>query len=606
MENRPMQRQQPRFGGAHGARIPGEKPRDRKAVIKRLWPYMARKKGALAVSALLVALSSSLMLAGPLLIGIAIDRYIIPGDYKGLLGITLLMAMLYILGAAATWLQNYVIIGMAQEAVRNIRLDVFERLQELPLKFFDSRQHGDVMSRLTNDVENISSTLNTSITQIASSVLMLAGTIAMMLYLSPLLTLLTLTIVPLMLYTTETIAKATKERFLEQQRAIGELNGYIEESISGIKAVKVFTREREGLEAFEKGNSRLRDCAIPAQIFSGVIPPLMNLLNNMGFAIVAGAGGYLAVKGTITVGVIASFINYSRQFSRPLNELANQFNTFQTAIAGAERVFEIADEQPETKDAPDAIRLENVKGEVILEGVTFGYEEGQSVLKDISMHVPPGRSVALVGPTGAGKTTIVNLLTRFYDVSEGRILIDGIDIRNISRDSLRSSLGIVLQDTYLFSGTVMDNIRYGRLDATDEEVELAARLSNAHCFIRRLPQRYDTILSEDGSNLSQGQKQLIAIARAVLADPAILILDEATSSVDTRTEMHIQEAMLKLMKNRTSFVIAHRLGTIKNADTILVINGGEIIERGSHEELLRKGGFYHDLYNSQFRRTKPE
>lgn len=606
MEPRAMQRQpgQPLRpgGGFHGVRVPGEKPKDARAVIRKIWPYLARKKGTLIASVMLVALSSALMLAGPLLIGIAIDRYIIPGDFQGLFMITSAMVIIYSLGAAATWLQNYIIIGMAQDSVRGIRMDVFERLQVLPLKFFDTRPHGDIMSRLTNDVENISNTLNTSITQIMSSIITLVGTIAMMIYLSPLLTALTLTVVPLMFYMTGTIAKMTRARFLEQQRAIGSLNGFIEESISGIKVVKVFAREREGLMDFEQGNRRLRDSAIPAQVLSGIIPPLMNLFNNLGFAIVAGAGGYLAVKGTITVGVIASFINYSRQFARPLNELANQFNTFQTAVAGAERVFEIEDERAEPEDVPDAHILEGVRGEVRLENVSFGYTENSCVLKDISMHIMPGQSVALVGPTGAGKTTIVNLLTRFYDVNEGRILIDGTDIRNINRDSLRSSLGIVLQDTYLFSGTVMDNIRYGRLDATDDEVELAARLSNAHCFIRRLPQRYDTPLSEDGSNLSQGQKQLIAIARAVLANPAILILDEATSSVDTRTEMHIQEAMLKLMENRTSFVIAHRLSTIKNADTILVINGGEIIESGRHEELLRKGGFYYNLYNSQFRR----
>jgi ATP-binding cassette subfamily B protein len=456
------------------------------------------------------------------------------------------------------------------------------------------------MSRLTNDLDNVSNTLTASITQIFSGVITLVGTIVMMVILSPKLTLITLTVVPVMLVLTGLISNRTRTYFLNNQTVLGDLDGFIEENISGQKVVKVFCREEKEIERFEEVNRELKKVGIKSQIYAGIIPPLMNVLNNIDFAIVAGFGGWFAVQHIITVGTIASFINYSRQFIRPLNDLANQFNMIQSAIASAERVFEVMDESPEPVDPPDAIELKDVKGEVEFRNVSFSYEEGVPILKNVSFHAKPGQTIALVGPTGAGKTTIVNLLTRFYDIESGSILIDGIDIRRIKRSNLRSLLGIVLQDTYLFSASVRENIRYGRLDATDKDVEAAAKLANAEQFILRLPNGYDTILSEDGGDLSQGQRQLLAIARAILADPAILILDEATSNVDTRTEKHIQEAMLNLMKGRTSFVIAHRLSTIRKADIILVINDGEIIERGKHEELLEKRGFYYNLYMSQF------
>ncbi|MGC9063453.1 MAG: ABC transporter ATP-binding protein, partial [bacterium] len=407
-------------------------------------------------------------------------------------------------------------------------------------------------------------------------------------------------VIPVMLALTEVISSRTRTYFLNNQTVLGDLDGFIEENISGQKVVKVFCREEKEIERFEEVNRELKRVGTKAQIYAGIIPPLMNVLNNIDFAIVAGFGGWFAVQHIITVGTIASFINYSRQFIRPLNDLANQFNMIQSAIASAERVFEVIDEEPEPVDPPDAIELKDVKGEVEFRNVSFSYEEGVPILKNVSFHAKPGQTIALVGPTGAGKTTIVNLLTRFYDIQNGSILIDGIDIRKIKRSNLRSLLGIVLQDTYLFSASVKENIRYGRLDATDKEIEAAARLANAEQFILRLPNGYDTILSEDGGDLSQGQRQLLAIARAILANPAILILDEATSNVDTRTEKHIQEAMLNLMKGRTSFVIAHRLSTIRKADIILVINDGEIIERGKHEQLLEKKGFYYNLYMSQF------
>lgn len=593
------------FGRGHhhqGRFATAPKVKNARETLKRLGKYLKPKKAALGLVLMMVALSAAFNLTGPFLIGRAIDDYIIPGDIRGLIGISVLMLVIYILGALSTWLQNHIMVGLAQETVLEIRKDLFKKLQVLPLSFFDSRPHGDLMSRLTNDVENISNTLSTSVTQFFSSVFTFTGTLAMMLYLSPLLTLFTMLIVPVMLFCTGMVARRTRLLFVDQQKELGHLNGFIEETISGQKVVKLFSREEDNILEFEKSNQRLKAVSVRAQIFSGIMPPLMNLLNNIGFAIVAGVGGYLAVRNIITVGVIASFLNYSRQFSRPLNEMANQFNMIQVALAGAERVFEVMDEEPEPADEPDAVVLNEVAGAVKFQDVFFGYRKDSPVVKNINLDVRPGQTIALVGPTGAGKTTIVNLLCRFYDVDRGKITIDGRDIRQIQRNSLRSALGIVLQNTFLFSESVRNNIRYGRLDATDEEVERAARLANADHFIRRLPQGYDTILTENGSNLSQGQRQLLAIARAILADPAILVLDEATSNVDTRTEYYLRQAMLTLMKGRTSFVIAHRLSTVRNADLILVVNGGEIVERGTHEELLKQKGFYYHLYSSQFKR----
>jgi ATP-binding cassette subfamily B protein len=405
---------------------------------------------------------------------------------------------------------------------------------------------------------------------------------------------------------TKTIAKKTKVLFKDQQVNLGKLNGHIEEAISGIHVVKAFNHEAKVIEEFENINSRLCQVGIKAQVYSGYIMPLMNVINNIGFTAVAAVGGALAVNDLITVGIIASFLSYSRQFSRPLNEVANIFNTLQSALAGAERVFEILDEEEEINDIGEARVLENPKGEVIFENVTFGYNPKQPVLKNVSFKAEAGSNIALVGPTGAGKTTIVSLLTRFYDVTEGRILIDGYDIKEYTRNSLRNCFGIVLQDTYLFSGTIKENIKYGKLDAKDEEVEAAAAMANADIFIKRLPNGYNTVLSESGSNLSQGQRQLLAIARAILANTPILLLDEATSSVDTRTELHIQEAMLKLMEGRTSFIIAHRLSTIRDADTIMVIDKGGVMEKGNHESLVKSEGIYHDMYFGQFKNSTVE
>lgn len=586
-------------GGRHDA-VYVVKPRDAKNTLKRLWWYLSEHKIRLFLVLFLVAITSVLTLVGPYLIGKAIDNYIIPRDFNGLFRLLILMAAIYVLMSLFTWLQSRTMINVAQLTIRNMRKDAFDKLQILPVSFFDARPRGDIMSRLTNDIDLINNALSSSLTQIFSSIITLIGTVILMLWLSPLLTGVSMITVPIMLITTNIVTRHTRRYFSEQQRVLGMLNGFAEENISGQKVVKAFVREAKEIERFEVTNQELKNVGIKAQIYSGIMGPLMNVLNNIGFAIVALSGGWLAVKQIITIGTIAAFINYTRQFTRPLNELANQINTIQSAIASAERLFEIMDEPPEPPDPPDAIELKSVKGDVEFRNVSFSYKSDEAVLKNISFHAHPGQTIALVGPTGAGKTSIINLLARFYDPDSGDIFIDGYNIQKITRKSLRSSLGIVLQDTYLFSESVKDNIRYGRLDATDEEVKTAARLANAEQFILNLPQGYDTILSEDGGDLSQGQRQLLAIARAILADPAILILDEATSSVDTRTEQHIQEAMYKLMKGRTSFVIAHRLSTIRKADMILVIDDGEIIERGNHVQLLRQKGFYYDLYMSQF------
>ncbi|HUT18660.1 MAG TPA: ABC transporter ATP-binding protein [Anaerolineae bacterium] len=580
---------------------PQERAKNAGETLFRIWAYLRRQRGALVATFLLVAVSSGLGLLGPYLLGVAIDEGILQGDLPGLLRTALLMVATYVLAAVSGWLEAYVMAGASQRAIRDMRNDLFAKLQTLSLRFFDQRTHGEMMSRLSNDVETVSEVLTMSVTQLISSVLSIVGVAIMMFIINVRLALVTLVTLPLMMFISRWIARHTRKGFRERQEALGDLNGIIEETVTGQRVVKAYAREEAAIAQFSETNNRMRVVATRAEILVGVMGPLTNLVNNIGFALVAGAGGWMAVRDLATVGTIASFINYARQFARPLNQIVGLYNTIQSAIAGAERVFEIMDEVPELQDALDAHPLTRVQGDVVFDDVCFAYQEGVPVLKHVSLHAEPGRTIALVGPTGAGKTTIVNLLTRFYDIDSGGIRIDGLDIRQVLKDDLRRQLGIVLQDTYLFADTVMENIRYGRLEATDEEVIAAAKLANAHVFIHRLPQGYQTPLSERASNLSQGQRQLLAIARAVLADPGILVLDEATSSVDTRTEKQIQEAMLRLMKGRTSFVIAHRLSTIREADKILVINEGQIIERGTHRELLEAQGFYHHLYVSQFK-----
>lgn len=590
--------------GGRNRLAPVVKPKDFKGTISRLWKYFGKEGRILSLILLFTVIDSSLVLSAPYLIGRAIDAMSSKNGYVnfGALKVTVItLVTAYITDGAVVFIQGWLMAGVSQRIIMNLRRTLFDKLQKLPVAFFDTHTHGEVMSRLSNDIDNVSSTISQSTVQLMSDAITIAGSLIMMIVLSPLLTAASIITIPLVFLLTRTIAKRTKVLFLQQQVELGKLNGHIEESISGIQAIKAFNHEKKAVEQFEIVNKKLCDVGLKAQIWSGFLMPLMNVISNIGFAAVAGVGGALAVKGMVTVGIIASFLSYSRQFSRPLNDIASIFNTLQSAVAGAERVFEIVDEKVEPEDTPGSIKIEDPEGNVVFDHVYFGYCTDVPILKDVSFTASQGSTIALVGPTGAGKTTIVNLLARFYDVSGGRILLDGRDIREYTRDSLRRCFGIVLQDTYLFSGTIKENIRYGRIDASDEEIEKAAVMANADRFIRRLHRGYETVLSESGSNLSQGQRQLLAIARAILADPSILILDEATSNVDTRTELRIQEAMLKLMKGRTSFVIAHRLSTIRNADIIMVIDGGRIVEKGSHEELIRENGVYHNMYYNQFK-----
>jgi len=582
-----------------------KKPENWFPTVKRIWSYLRERKRGIVFVLLMVIASSMLGLLGPYLVGVAIDEYIVTKDGNGLLLLLCSLLGVYVFYSLSTWLQNYWMIGIAQHTVYRMRSDLFYQFQLLPISFFDKRKHGELMSRVTNDMENVSSTLNSSVIQIFSSVLTLVGTIGVMLLLSPLLTLLTLTIVPLMFYGMKWITNRTGKLFKEQQSSIGELNGFIEETISGQRIVKTFSQEEKVIGEFLERSERYKRSSFWAQSYSGLIPKLMNLLNNLSFTIIAAIGGYLALKGVVSIGVIVIFTEYSRQFTRPLNELANQFNTLLSAIAGAERVFEVLDEREEAQDEKEASVLRHVTGKVEFEQVSFSYEkEGNNTIKEVSFHANPGETIAFVGPTGAGKTTIINLLSRFYEVQSGRIMVDGQDISNITRASLRSHMGFVLQDSFLFQGTIRENIRFGRLEASDTEVVEAAKLANAHSFIIKLPDQYDTVLKQDDSGISQGQRQLLSIARAILANPTILILDEATSNIDTITEVKIQEALERLMEGRTSFVIAHRLNTIQQADQILVLEKGRIIEKGSHRELLEVKGFYYELYHSQLKGDK--
>lgn len=589
-------------GAGPGGRFhQAEKIKNPKTTIKRLLGYMSHKIYALIIVCILCVISTIVNVLATNYYGSIIDDYIVPHDLAGLKWICLFIAGIYFISVLATYLQNLIMVKLSQETTAEIRRHLFTNMQKLPLRFFDTHSSGDLMSRLTNDVDNINMTLSQSITQMFSGVVTIIGMLIAMMILSPALTVVALLTTPVMFLTSRFLVKKTQPFFVKQQQDLGDLNGYIEEIVSGQKAVLLFSQEETVENEFGLINQRLTKSSIMAQALSGVMGPLNNFINNMTFLIVAVVGGILALKTTsLSVGNIFVFILYMRSFTRPINEILNIFNTVQSALAGAERVFEIMDEVPEM-DPEGAHDVSELDGDVVLDHVKFSYDKGKTILKDACIHAKKGETVAIVGPTGAGKTTIINLLTKFYDIDSGDILIDGENLNQLTRSSLRRNISMVLQDTYLFSETVRENIRYGRLNASDEDVVSAAKTANAHGFIMQLPEGYDTVLSDNGSNLSQGQRQLLAIARAVLSNASILILDEATSSIDTRTEVQIQKAMLRLMEGKTTFVIAHRLSTIKNADQILVLNQGEIIEQGTHEALLARDGFYANLYNSQFR-----
>jgi ATP-binding cassette, subfamily B, multidrug efflux pump len=578
-----------------------EKARDPRRTLAKLLTYLSPFKVALALVSVFVVLYTVLGLIGPYLMGLAIDRYIATREPAGLAPLALAMLAAYVFTnlfqAAADWIMA----DISQRALKQMRRELFDHLQGLSLRFFDRNPAGELMSRLTNDIDAINQAVSQNVTALIASLLSMAGILIAMFVLNVWLALASLLVVPIMFWFTNFVARYTRRGFRRLQKHLGELNGVMEEAISGQKVVKTFRRNESAIDQFRRSNEEVFRAGVYANSYAMLLMPLTGVLGNFFVIVLAGLGGWLALQGLVSVGIIATFITYGQRFIQPLRQLANMYNAIQAALAGAERVFEIMDTRPEVQDAPDAAPLEALRGDVRFQGVSFGYQPGTPVLKDMSLEARAGQTVALVGPTGAGKTTIINVLTRFYDIDAGRITIDGTDIRQIRKADLRRQLGLVLQDTFLFSDTVLENIRYGRLEATDGECIEAARLADADHFIRHLPQGYQTLLSERASNLSQGQRQLLAIARAVLADPGILILDEATSSVDTRTEARIQHSLLRLMAGRTSFVIAHRLSTIRDADQILVIRDGEIVEQGTHQELLDQRGFFHQLYVSQFK-----
>lgn len=576
------------------------KPQAAKKTFLRLVSYLAGDRTLLLVIGILIVLSIAANLLGSYMLRPIINDYIIPGDFKGLVQILLVLLMVYLIGVAAVYVQYILLNKIGQHTVTRMRSELFRKMEQLPVKYFDTHQHGDVMSRYTNDIDRISDALTDSLSDMLSSALTVIGIFCLMMFISPILTLVTLVTVPLMFLSAKWIVGRSRAYFKAQQESIGTLNGYIEEMISGQKVIKVFGHEQKVEHDFGVLNQELKEKSQKAQYYSGLMMPVMQNLSTLNYVVITVVGALLAIYRGFDVGGLAAFLQYSRQFGRPINELASLYNSIQAAIAGAERIFEIIDEAPEIADSPDAIAFENVKGEVVMKDVYFGYKPEKMILKGISFHAPAGCKIALVGSTGAGKTTILNMLPRFFDIQSGEIRIDNIPIQGIKRSSLRQSMTIVLQDTHLFTGTVRENIRFGRLAATDEEVIEAAKLTAAHSFIKRLPHGYDTLLENDGTNLSQGQRQLLNIARAAIADPAILLLDEATSNIDTRSELLIQKGLDQLMKGRTSLIIAHRLSTIRNADMILVLEQGQIIERGSHQELLELKGKYYMLNQEQF------
>lgn len=600
------------FGGGPGFGMPAEKPKKFKSSLIRLMRYLHAYRLKLNIVIFTAILSTVFSITGPKILGLAITKLYagvtmkikgIPNariDFDYIMQILLILIGLYLLSAIFGYIQQYIMSSVAQETVFDMRNDVSNKLNKLPLKYFDAKTHGEILSRVTNDIDTISTTLQQSVTQIITAIIQLIGYIIMMLTISPLMTLLMILTLPLYIVVTKLIAKQSQKYFSNQQKLLGQLNGHVEEMFTGHKIVKAFVHEQKSVSQFKEINEKLYQAGFKAQFISGIIMPLMFFINNIGYVIVCVVGGIFVAKERILLGDIQAFITYSRQFTHPIVQTANIANVLQSTIAAAERVFEVLDEEEEQEDNKDAITNIKPKGNVKFDNVVFGYSLDRVLIENMNLEIMKGQTVAIVGPTGAGKTTLVNLLMRFYETQEGSILVDGIDIKDMRRTELRQIFGMVLQDTWLFSGTISENIGYGKVGATHEEIIEAARAAHADHFIRTLPGGYETQLNEEASNISAGQKQLITIARAILANPTILILDEATSSVDTRTEIQIQKAMNKLMIGRTSFVIAHRLSTIKEADLILVMNEGSVIEKGNHKSLLEANGFYSELYYSQF------
>jgi len=589
-----------------------EKPKDFKGTFSKLLNYLSPYKFKLIIVLVFAIGSTVFSIAGPKILGNATTEIYkglvskISGvnsggiDFEYILSLVLLLVGLYVISSLFSYIQGFIVTGVSQKVSYKLRKEISEKINKLPLKYFDNVSHGDVLSRVTNDVDTVSQTLNQSMSQIITSSITLVGVLIMMLTISWQMTIAAILILPLSMILIMGVVKKSQKYFKAQQKSLGKVNGHIEEIYSGHNIMKAFNGEKVAVEEFRKINGELYNSAWKAQFLSGMMMPIMTFIGNIGYVAVSILGGWYAVRKVIEVGEILSFIQYIRSFNQPIRQVAQISNILQSTIAAAERVFEFLEEDEEIEEEKAPVKLNNIEGRVTFENVRFGYNEENIIIKDFSANIKPGQKVAIVGPTGAGKTTIVKLLMRFYDLNAGRILVDGHDIKNFTRKDLRDDFGMVLQDTWLFSGSIMENIRYGRLDATDEEVIEAAKAAHADRFIHTLPAGYNMVINEEANNISQGQKQLLTIARAILADPKMLILDEATSSVDTRTEILIQKAMENLMKGRTSFIIAHRLSTIKDADLILVMKDGDIVEQGTHEELLSKNGFYAELYNSQF------